>query len=52
MLSSAVRVAESLSGLQVDAAAMARNLALGRSVADAATGAPEIVDAYLARWAR
>jgi 3-carboxy-cis,cis-muconate cycloisomerase len=48
----AARVAESLSGLQVDAAAMARNLALSRSVAGDATGAAEIVDAYLGRRAR
>jgi 3-carboxy-cis,cis-muconate cycloisomerase len=49
----AARLAESLSGLQVDTAAMSRNLALGRSVAgDAATGAPEIVDAYLSRRVR
>ncbi len=48
----AARVAESLSGLQVDAAAMARNLTLSRSVGGDATGAAEIVDAYLGRWAR
>jgi 3-carboxy-cis,cis-muconate cycloisomerase len=47
----AARVAESLSGLQVDAVSMARHLAVGKEPDDAAPGAQEIVDAYLSRRA-